>query len=188
MLHRRVAAACRAHAGTSARRWASGTPKTPKTPKLPKELAAPKTPAVRKPRAKKEPAAETPTAESAYQFVAVKPSDESVYQQLTAVEHVLLRPGMYIGTTAAQTEPAWVLEGGAMAWRDVTYVPALLKLFDEVLVNALDNVQRSNGTTRIDVSIGGGDPAELAASGVAPGVLSVLNTGRGIPVSLAPAC
>ena len=70
---------------------------------------------MRKPRAKKEPAAETPTAESAYQLVAVKPSDESVYQQLTAVEHVLLRPGMYIGTTAAQTEPAWVLEGGAMA-------------------------------------------------------------------------
>ena len=35
----------------------------------------------------------------------------------------------------------------------VAYVPALYKIFDEILVNAADNHQRDAGTTRVDVSI-----------------------------------
>ena len=110
-----------------------------------------------------------------------------VYRQLTAVEHVLLRPGMYIGSVEARTEMAWVFEGGRMVWREVKYVPALLKLFDELLVNAMDNVQRDAGTTSIQVSIGGAVSVPGSKPDVDPGVISVYNSGRGIPVVKASA-
>ena len=38
-----------------------------------------------------------------------------------------------------------------MRENDLTYSPALLKIFDEVLVNAVDNVSRGAGCTKIEV-------------------------------------
>ena len=94
-------------------------------------------------------------------------ADEATYRLLSPLEHVLLRPGMYVGATGRTNEHAWVVDGGTsggMAWRPVSYCPALLKIFDEVLVNALDNVSRDPaGTTHIDVSIGARpEPAPLS--------------------------
>ena len=58
-----------------------------------------------------------------------------------------------------------------MVQRDCDYVPGLYKIFDEILVNALDNRQRDpEGTSAIDIDI---DDA---------GRISVRNDGRGIPV------
>ena len=57
-------------------------------------------------------------------------------------------------------------------FRTVTYNPGLYKIFDEILVNAMDNRQRDpEGTTSIDVTID-----------VESGVLSVRNNGRGLPI------
>ena len=65
------------------------------------------------------------------------------YERLTPVDHVLRRPGMYIGSTSVQVEPLWLLErDGNMVFREAQYVPGLYKIFDEILVNALDNRQR----------------------------------------------
>jgi DNA topoisomerase-2 len=91
---------------------------------------------------------------------------------------------MYIGPVERQTEPAWVFEGGRMVWREVSCVPALLKLFDEVLVNAMDNVQRKSGTRSIEVRIGAAGAAEPE---LPAGALSIYNDGLGIPVSQATA-
>ena len=68
---------------------------------------------------------------------------EVKYQRLTPVKHVLTRPGMYVGPTAAHAEQLWVWNARArrMVFRRVRYVPALYKVFDEILVNALDNHQ-----------------------------------------------
>ena len=72
------------------------------------------------------------------------PSTE-VYERLTPVEHVLRRPGMYIGSVSEQHQPLWLYEGdgstGKMVWRHASYIPGLYKIFDELLVNALDNQQ-----------------------------------------------
>jgi len=76
---------------------------------------------------------------------------EEVYQRKTPVEHVLLRPDSYVGSTQHTTQELWVLadpEGGVYnnktkaKLRKCTYVPALYKIFDEILVNAADNKQR----------------------------------------------
>ena len=42
--------------------------------------------------------------------------------------------------------------GVTIARKPVTFVPALFKIFDEILVNAIDNRQRDAlGTTRVEV-------------------------------------
>lgn len=64
---------------------------------------------------------------------------EEVYQKVTQLEHILLRPDTYIGSVESLTQPMWVFEEGKMVHRSVTYVPGFFKIFDEILVNAADN-------------------------------------------------
>ena len=59
-------------------------------------------------------------------------------QKITHLEHILKRPDSYVGPTAQTSEQYWVLDGSKFAQRTVTYSPALLKIFDEILVNAID--------------------------------------------------
>lgn len=77
------------------------------------------------------------------------------YVKLTQTEHILLRPDTYVGSVEPVTEPAWVLDDdeGRMQKRDVTYSPALMKLFDEILVNAADSHERDRSmrSLRVDV-------------------------------------
>ena len=65
------------------------------------------------------------------------PKKESI-QKLTHVQHVLKRPDSYVGSTTCVTEPYWILRDDAFMQENVTYSPALLKIFDEILVNAID--------------------------------------------------
>jgi DNA topoisomerase-2 len=66
---------------------------------------------------------------------------EEVYQKMTQLEHILLRPDTYIGSIEAATQPMWVWsdEHNCMIFKNTTYVPGLYKIFDEILVNAADN-------------------------------------------------
>ena len=62
---------------------------------------------------------------------------ESV-QKLTHIEHVLKRPDSYVGPVDLVREPYWILNGDTFTKAAVQYSPALLKIFDEILVNAID--------------------------------------------------
>ena len=62
---------------------------------------------------------------------------ESV-QKLTHIEHVLKRPDSYVGPVELGTEPYWILNGDKFSKKNLKYSPALLKIFDEILVNAID--------------------------------------------------
>jgi len=62
---------------------------------------------------------------------------ESV-QKLTHIEHVLKRPDSYVGPVELGTEPYWILTGDKFSKKNLKYSPALLKIFDEILVNAID--------------------------------------------------
>ena len=59
-------------------------------------------------------------------------------QKISHLEHILKRPDSYVGPTSRTTEPYWVLEGSKFVQKNLTYSPALLKIFDEILVNAID--------------------------------------------------
>lgn len=109
-------------------------------------------------------------------------SIEQTYQRKTPVEHVLLRPGMYIGSEKPLTDTLWLYDGRrkVISERDTRFVPGLVKIFDEILVNACDNKHRDpKGQTRIEVSI---DPGDSKAG--RPPRISVTNNGRGIPIAL----
>jgi DNA topoisomerase-2 len=62
---------------------------------------------------------------------------ESV-QKLTHIEHILKRPDSYVGPVELGTEPYWILNGEKFSKKNLKYSPALLKIFDEILVNAID--------------------------------------------------
>ncbi|KAL3807364.1 hypothetical protein ACHAXA_001702 [Cyclostephanos tholiformis] len=126
---------------------------------------------------------------------------EETYTRKTPLEHILLRPAMYIGSTERlPPAPCWVLKADssspqetdvsadtatsipwAMRRENLPLVPALLKVFDEILVNASDNHVRHPGSCdRIDVVIHrGGD----ASTSMRP-YISIANNGRSIPVQV----
>lgn len=59
-------------------------------------------------------------------------------QKLSHIEHIIKRPDSYVGPTSKTCEQYWVLEGEKFVQKTVNYSPALLKIFDEILVNAID--------------------------------------------------
>lgn len=95
---------------------------------------------------------------------------EAIYQKISQLEHVLLRPDTYVGsveyiektvgslsilTIVVEFQPMWVYdaEQDKIIQRDISYVPGLYKIFDEILVNAADNKQRDNKMNIIKINI-----------------------------------
>ena len=75
-------------------------------------------------------------------------------QKLTHVEHILKRPDSYVGPVSRVGEPYWIHENGTFEKKMVVYSPALLKIFDEILVNAIDrNSMYPKNVTSLSVSI-----------------------------------
>jgi len=73
-------------------------------------------------------------------------------QKLSHIEHILRRPDSYVGEVQPVTEPFWVVVDSGLKQQNVTYSPALLKIFDEILVNAIDrNSLFPKECTRIQV-------------------------------------
>ncbi|VDO91905.1 unnamed protein product [Haemonchus placei] len=100
------------------------------------------------------------------------------YERKSPIEHILLRPDTYVGSTALAEHPdAWVVseDGRSCVQMPLTYSPALLKIFDEILVNAADNKQRDPAMDelRVDVDQKGGK-------------ISIFNNGRGLPIEIHP--
>ncbi len=95
-------------------------------------------------------------------------SIEEMYQKKTQLEHIILRPDTYIGSTERQPFCIWVHNGQKMEYKSVSYPPGLYKIFDEILVNAADNRVRDTtmDTIKVDVdtvSCGCGQAAGAAS-------------------------
>ncbi|OJJ40193.1 hypothetical protein ASPWEDRAFT_33517 [Aspergillus wentii DTO 134E9] len=97
------------------------------------------------------------------------------YQKLTQLEHIIKRPDTYIGSTERTTQHMWVYSSVSegMEYREVSYVPGLYKIFDEIVVNAADNKQNDKNMDEIRVTISRES-----------GEISVWNNGRGIPIEM----
>jgi DNA topoisomerase-2 len=67
---------------------------------------------------------------------------EDQYKKLTDIEHVILRPGMYIGSIKPHTTTKWLINEGKMINKEVTYNPGFLKIFDEIVTNSVDESKR----------------------------------------------
>ncbi len=100
---------------------------------------------------------------------------EKIYTKKTQLEHILLRPDTYIGSTEKTTQDMWVYDekSDEIIRRSVSIVPGLYKIFDEIIVNAADNKQRDSNMTKLKVTLNEAD-----------GAISVWNNGRGIPIAI----
>ncbi|XP_031551314.1 DNA topoisomerase 2-alpha-like isoform X2 [Actinia tenebrosa] len=102
-------------------------------------------------------------------------SVERIYQKKTQLEHILLRPDTYVGSVEPLKQTMWVYDDvlEAIVSKEITYVPGLYKIFDEILVNAADNKQRDPNMSVIKIDI---KPDS--------NFISIWNDGRGIPIEL----
>lgn len=107
--------------------------------------------------------------------MASSSTNSQKYKKYTQLEHVLARPGMYIGSTDCDDIKQWVLtDDGKMVERLLNFPPGLFKIFDEILVNAIDHsTHESSAVDKISVEV---DKVS--------GVVSITNTGNGIPVEM----
>lgn len=81
---------------------------------------------------------------------------EEKYKSLSDVAHILLRPGTYVGSTVLSEpveEYVYDAEGGRFVARQVRYVPAFLKLFDEIFSNSIDESRRNRSLDMIKVTV-----------------------------------
>lgn len=106
------------------------------------------------------------------------------YQKLDPREHVLKRPNLYIGSIQEDVFKTWVFDD-VMVKRDVKYNAGLLKIFDEILVNAMDHSVRLTEMKAKDESINLMKNIKVNISHET-GVISVFNDGNGLDVALHP--
>ena len=99
---------------------------------------------------------------------------EEKYQEMSEREHILERSGMWIGSTKEEEAQMFLYNRytAKMELKDVTYIPGMLKLVDEIISNSCDEYRRKDnlGLDKIEVSV--------ALNGT---MLSVYDNG-GIPV------
>ena len=62
-------------------------------------------------------------------------SVERIYQKKSQLEHILLRPDTYVGSVEPIKQSMWVYDEqlSAIVSKEITYVPGLYKIFDELL-------------------------------------------------------
>ena len=98
---------------------------------------------------------------------------EQKYQKKSQKEHILDRPDTYIGDIKLQNDILWTYNPSTnkMVKKSIEYVPGLIKIFDEILVNAGDNTKEDKLCDSIKVEISKEN-----------NLISVLNNGKGIDI------
>lgn len=99
---------------------------------------------------------------------------EQTYKVLDEIAHVRQRTGMYAGSTSPQTSKEWIYNESTkkMEQREITYIPAFIKIFSEILDNSIDESRRSDTLDSIRVDLR------------PDGSISIYDNGRGIPVEI----
>jgi DNA topoisomerase-2 len=93
---------------------------------------------------------------------------------LSEIEHVLHRPGMYVGDTTVGMHDKWVMYEGKITKKSVKIVPAFLKLFDEIISNSIDEGFRTDFKFANEIKVRVEDN----------GKITIEDNGRGIPVTI----
>lgn len=75
------------------------------------------------------------------------------YVKLSQRDHVLLRPDTYVGSVQKETIDDYVVNDNKIIRKAVSYVPAFLKIFDEILTNSADCFNRGASMTTLKVTI-----------------------------------
>lgn len=94
------------------------------------------------------------------------------YQKFTHLQHILARPDTYIGSLSLDISNQWVIsEDDKFKEKQVTHIAGLYKIYDEILVNAIDQCVTDCLTDKISIDV---DESENS--------ITITNTGSGVPV------
>ena len=69
-------------------------------------------------------------------------SIEKQFRKLDDISHVLARPSMYVGSIKPHTSKKFIVVDNKMVLTEVTFNPGLLKIFDEIITNSVDENKR----------------------------------------------
>jgi DNA topoisomerase-2 len=105
-------------------------------------------------------------------------SIQDTYVKLSPIEHVLKKPGMYIGDIDFRNEKQFIysknnLGNQNIIQQEISWSPGLYKIVDELIVNAYDQSIRDPTLSEINVEINSDS-------------FSIFNDGTGIDVILHP--
>lgn len=92
---------------------------------------------------------------------------KSEFKILNAREHVRTRIGMYLGNSSLEEVERFILG----EWKKVQYIPALVKMIDEIIDNSVDEAIRTDFKHANEISILVDDTS-----------VTVTDNGRGIPI------
>jgi len=80
---------------------------------------------------------------------------EEKYQELSEIQHVLHRSGMWVGSTKYEEKDTFIYnyKTGKFEMKITNYIPAMLKIVDEVISNSIDEFRRKDnmGLTELRV-------------------------------------
>lgn len=97
---------------------------------------------------------------------------EDKYTQLSERQHILQRPGMWVGSVKPETSQRFLysVDDAKMVLREISYTPALLKIIDEVVTNSCDEYRRKGnmGLNKIEVTITKSGHIEVKDNGGLP--------------------
>lgn len=107
------------------------------------------------------------------------------YTKFTHQQHILELPDTYIGSIDETGEKRFVYntDSKEMEYRTVRFVPGLLKVIDEPLVNSMDQRVRQNGRIASG-ALPDGVPVKHIDVVLTDTTISIYNDGDGIPVGI----
>jgi len=98
---------------------------------------------------------------------------EKSYVKLSPIEHVLKKPGMYVGDLDFREEKQFIYKKNSIIYEKISWSPGLYKIVDELIVNAYDQSIRDKTLSEIKINITEND-------------FTIYNDGLGIDVALHP--
>ena len=109
------------------------------------------------------------------------------YQQKTDLEHIKDNPDTYIGSIELVDGDLWIIndDGTKIVLKNIKYIPALLKLFDEGIVNSSDHFKRM--LQAIANKVPNSLPVTTIEITIQPdGTIIMFNDGNGIDIAEHP--
>ena len=110
--------------------------------------------------------------------------DANKYKKMELLEHVYTIPDTYIGAVSITQLKTYIYEDTSqrMIEKELEYVPGLYKIFDEIIVNALDQCERLKASVAKGVE--NIKPVKTIRINIdkASGKISVMNDGDGIDI------
>lgn len=96
-------------------------------------------------------------------------------KKLTEREHIIQRPSMYIGAVDLTKTEEYIFEDGRITYKEVEYVPGLIKIINEIIDNSVDVAIKTNFKSSDTITVK-----------MTKDTVEVQDNGTGIPVQKSP--